>query len=188
MITAPGDPPPNPKYRWVLPLLLLLLATGMIVPLAVVRYHNSVIEENQNAMIDALREYARQQAAFQVREKRYASGFSELGGNWGEVKDITSPKPTVFHGYRFRAFVSRAAINGSAETKFIDENGRMTGGYALMAIPVGYGYTARMTFFISSPGDILYYHDLGVKTDTVARTIDQYYVPPGAGSLKGIEP
>ena len=185
-IQLPGDPLPNPAYRWVLPALIAFIAVAMAVPFAVVHHHNSVIEENQNAVIDALREYARQQAVLYEKNKRYASSFDELSGNWASVRDVTALQPTVYRGYRFRAFTSRAPQGGAAEMKFVDADGHMTGGYAIMAIPVNYGYTARLTFFISSPGDRLFYTDLGVKTDTVSRAIVQYFVPEGARSMKGI--
>jgi hypothetical protein len=185
-IHIPGDPPPNPSFRWLLPAMITFIVVALAVPFAVVHYHNSVIEENQNAVIDALREYARQQAAIHEKSTRYASSFDELSGNWASVRDVTSLQPTVYHGYRFRAFTSRAAKDGAAEMKFVDADGHMTGGYAIMAVPVSYGYTARLTFFISSPGDRLFYTDLGVKTDTVSRAIEQYFIPEGARSMKGI--
>lgn len=181
-----GDVKPPPQFRWVVPVLLAFLAVALAAPFAVVRYHNSVIEANQNALIDALREYARRQAAYFEKEKRFASSFEELGGNWTGVRDMTSLQPTVYHGFRFRAFTSRAAKDGSAEMKFIDQDGRMTAGYAVMAIPASYGYTARLTFYISNPGDTLYYADLGVKTDTVSRAVDQFFIPDNAGSMKGM--
>ena len=184
--TLSGATEPQPPFRWVVPALIAFLVLALAVPFGVVRYHNSIIQENQNGVIDALREYGRQQAAFFEKEKRYASAFDELSGNWKDVRDVTSLQPTVYRGYRFRSFTSRAAKDGSGQTKFVDANGRMTGGYALMAIPSNYGYTARLTFFISSPGERLYYTDLGVKTDTVSRAIDQYFVPDGAGSMKGL--
>lgn len=181
-----GRQTPDPKFRWVVPVLVVFIVLATAVPFIVVSYHNSVIEKNQNELIDALREYARQQQNFFAKEKRYASSFSEIGGNWTDVHDAMSLQPTVYHGYRFRAFVARAGKDGAEGLKFIDKDGHMTGGYAVMAIPANYGYTARLTFFISDPGDRLYYTDLGVKTDTMSRAIDQYFIPDGARSMKGM--
>ncbi len=180
-ITLPGDPPPNPKFRWTVPILLAGLVALMAAPFAVVQYHNSVIQANQGEAIKAMLEYAREQADFFAANKRYASSFEELGGVWAQVKDMRALAPTNYHGYRFRAFTSQSKAAQGGERNFVDAGGHMTGGYALIAVPIDYGYTGRMTFYISDPGTQLYYHDRGVKTDAEARTLDQYAVPEGWG-------
>ncbi|MEI6234644.1 MAG: DUF2950 family protein [Planctomycetota bacterium] len=185
-IEMPGDPAPNPKHRWVVPVLIATIFAILAVPFAVVRYHNGIIQDNQNAVIDAMRSYARKQAAFFEKEKRYASSFEELGGEWALVRDATTLQSTIYHGYRFRAFTSRAAKDGAVETSFVNKSGQMTGGYAIMAVPANYGYSARLTFYISNPADKLWYTDLGVKTDTVSRAIEQYFIPENARSMNGL--
>src|SRR5947207_2540325 len=122
----PGDPPPNPKYRWIFPIVLLLFICGLLAPLAVVYYHNAAIEQNQNAAIDAMRNYASLQREFFKREQRYASSFAELGDpEWGQVREASLPSPTNYHGYRFRLFTSTADMGGS-RINFVDSAGHMT--------------------------------------------------------------
>jgi hypothetical protein len=182
-ITQPGDPPPNPKHRWVFPLLLLLFVGGLCTPLGVVYYHNKVVEHNQNEVIDALRKYAQLQRAVFARRQHYAAAFDELSDpDWAQVRDTSALNPTDYHGYRFRLFTSSGGDGG---VNFIDKNGHMSGGYGLVAMPARYGVTGRFTFFISAPGDTLYYFDLGVKTDEAVRALDQYFVPPAAREMKG---
>lgn len=178
-ITRPGDPPPDPKFRWVLPAFLTLVFLGIAAPFAVARYHNSVIEAHQNETINALLEYASLQKDFFAKHNRYAEKFEELGGVWAAVKDVTAKTPTEFQGYRFKLFSSQAKDSNGEAKNFVDAKGLQTGGYALMAVPIKYGFTGRLTFFISSSSDKLYYHDLGVKTDTAVRMIAEYYLPPG---------
>ncbi|HLX63431.1 MAG TPA: DUF2950 family protein [Planctomycetota bacterium] len=185
-ITLPGDPPPNPKHRWILPALLLLLLCGLLTPLGVIYYHNKVIEDNQNATIDALRRYAVLQREFFAREKRYAAAFDELGDPaWAQVRGLPSLNATTYHGYRFRLFTSQNKDVAGGARNFIDANGRLAHGYALMAVPSQYGVTGRLTFMISAPGDEIFYYDFGVKTDEALRGSDDYFVPKGAKSMRG---
>ena len=181
-ITRPGDTPPNPRYAWVPLLVLALILAGMATPFLVARHHHSVMEKNQNAVIDALREYAILQNQLFEQRGHYASDFAELGGEWAKVSDISAPTPTEFSGYNFKKFTARSAADATGGVNsFLDKAGRLSGGFALMAVPAHYGFTGCFTFFISSAdGNKLYYFDMGVKTDTGARLIADYYIPPGA--------
>lgn len=184
-ISNPGDPAPNPKHRWILPLLLVLFLGGLFTPLAVVSYHNKVVEQNQNDVIDALRNYAQLQRAVFARNQHYATAFDDLGDpRWAQIRDTSALNPTDYHGYRFHLFTS-SADNAGGAVNFIDKTGHMSGGYGLVAMPAKYGVTGRFTFYISAPGDTLYYCDLGVKTDEAVRALDQYFVPVAARAMKG---
>jgi hypothetical protein len=52
-------------------------------------------------------------------------------------------------------------------------DGRMTGGFAILATPVKYGETGIMTFMISREG-VVYEQDLGPHTVKIAASIRQY--------------
>src|SRR5258706_9463957 len=99
--------------RWVLILLVLFVLAGALSPLVVTSYHNSVVQNNQNAAIDALAEFARQQNELFKKEGHYATSFQELGGEWSKVQDFVSRNPSDFHGYRFRMFTSQSADSKS---------------------------------------------------------------------------
>ncbi len=116
-ISMPGDPPPKPSHRWVLPIVLALFFAGIAVPFLVVRHHTSVVENNQNQAIDALRNFARLQDSYFAVNKRFAISFEELGGPWIEIKDMRAQKSTDYHGYRFRFFASSVQSAGRQHSR-----------------------------------------------------------------------
>src|SRR4051812_10405150 len=120
----------SPKSR-VLIILLLIVLCGALSPLAVSWYHNSVVQSNQNAAIDALAEFAKRQNEFFKKEGRYAASFQELGGEWSKVQDIVSRNPTEFNGYRFRMFNSENATEQPAGAA----QGTPAKTYAIIAVP-----------------------------------------------------
>ncbi len=52
-------------------------------------------------------------------------------------------------------------------------NGKMTGGFAILATPVKYGETGIMSFIIGREG-FVYEQDLGPDTAKTATSIQQY--------------
>jgi hypothetical protein len=52
-------------------------------------------------------------------------------------------------------------------------NGKMTGGFAVLATPIRYGETGIMTFVLSREG-VLYEQNLGPKTVDIASSIKEY--------------
>jgi len=180
-ISRPGDPIPNPKYRWVPVVVIAVFLVMLAIPIFVTRYHNTLVEDNQNKVITALYQYRDLQNAYFKAHGHFAANFQELGDpEWAKMQDAATGSPTQFRGYYFKTFSAQAETAEGGAKKFADAQGKMTG-FALMAIPVHYGFTGRLTFFISSANDQkLYYHDLGVKTDTNVRLIGDYFVPPGA--------
>lgn len=57
-------------------------------------------------------------------------------------------------------------------------NGRMIGGFAVLAVPVRYGVSGIKSFMVSHHGDV-WERDLGPDTERVARGITAF--DPGAG-------
>jgi hypothetical protein len=53
---------------------------------------------------------------------------------------------------------------------YIDNNGRMTKGFGLLAYPVKFGESGIMTF-VAGPDGIIYQKNLGPKTESIAQTI-----------------
>ena len=79
------------------------------------------------------------------------------------------PQPSPFHGYYFKILTAQGpAAAGGAKDYLVD--GRMSGGFALVAWPAQYGVTGVMTFVVNQDG-IVREKDLGPETDGAARTM-----------------
>jgi hypothetical protein len=57
-------------------------------------------------------------------------------------------------------------------------NGRMIGGFAVLAVPVRYGISGIKTFMVSHHGDV-WERDLGPDTERAARAIVAFDPGPG---------
>jgi hypothetical protein len=81
-------------------------------------------------------------------------------------------EPLVTDGYTLRILTAQGDdARGGAKSYMVD--GRMTGGFAILATPVKYGETGIMTFMISREG-VVYEQDLGPDTVKIAASIRQY--------------
>jgi hypothetical protein len=80
--------------------------------------------------------------------------------------------PLVIDGYTLRVLTAqRDDAPGGAKSYVV--NGKMIGGFAILATPVKYGETGIMTFMISREG-IVYEQDLGPDTVKLAASIQVY--------------
>jgi hypothetical protein len=87
---------------------------------------------------------------------------------------VSSPTddPLVIDGYTLRVLTAQGDdAPGGAKNYLV--NGKMTGGFAILATPVKYGETGVMTFMIGGDG-IVYEQDLGPDTVTLAASIQEY--------------
>jgi hypothetical protein len=82
-----------------------------------------------------------------------------------------SPQP--FHGYYYRVLLEQGPKAPGGARSFLDEKGRMTRGFALLAWPAKYGNSGVMTFQVNQQG-IVYQRDLGEKTETQVAKIKAY--------------
>jgi hypothetical protein len=74
-----------------------------------------------------------------------------------------------YHGYRYRLLYGQGPnAPGGAHSYLV--NGRMIGGFGVIAWPVKYGETGVMTFIVSQSGDV-YERDLGPETAEQAAAI-----------------
>ena len=98
----------------------------------------------------------------------------------GKLSDFaTSPisplgpgEPQVLDGYSLRILAAQGAkAKGGAKSYMV--NGKMTGGYAVLASPVTYEKTGVMTFIVGKDG-VVYQQDLGAKTGELAAAIKDY--------------
>lgn len=91
-----------------------------------------------------------------------AGGYSP--GNGG--------KPYPYYGYYFRILTGQGPhAPGGAKSYLV--NGRMTGGFALLAYPANYGDSGIMTFTVNQDG-IVFEKNLGSDTAKVEAMIGQY--------------
>jgi hypothetical protein len=83
-----------------------------------------------------------------------------------------SQSPGPYRGYYFRVLKSQGkdAVGGALEYVV---NGKMTGGFAMVATPVEYGASGIRTFVINQDG-IVYEKDLGATTDMRARQMVRF--------------
>jgi hypothetical protein len=101
---------------------------------------------------------------------------SPLGTLSGFAKGIfvsgAPSKAPVFNGYTFRVLTGQSGTAKGGAKSYI-ANGKMTGGFAILASPVNYQKSGIMTFILGRDGN-LYQHDLGPQTPNAAAAIQQY--------------
>ena len=99
---------------------------------------------------------------------------------------VTGGGGAPYHGYLFRILTSQGAdANGGARDYLTD--GKLTGGFALLAYPASYDVSGVMTFIVNQDG-VVWQRDLGKDTAAAAAAIknfnpDQNWTPlaPEAG-------
>jgi hypothetical protein len=80
--------------------------------------------------------------------------------------------PTAYHGYRYRILRGQGASAAGGAYDYVAQ-GRMIGGFALVAWPASYGNSGVMSFIVSH-GGVVYEKDLGPDTAVVAQKITRF--------------
>jgi hypothetical protein len=101
-----------------------------------------------------------------VRDFAKAAGYTNAG-----------EKPQPFNGYYFR-FITKQGDEAKGGAKDYIVNGKMTGGFAVVAYPAAYRDSGIMTFIIGTDGTV-YQKALGEQTTDVAASMAEYN--PGDG-------
>jgi len=97
---------------------------------------------------------------------------AEAQGEGYSVTPNKTGQPRPYHGYLYRILTAQGKdAPGGAEDYLI--NGKLIGGFAVVAWPVDYGSSGIMTFVTNYRGEV-YQKDLGEETDQVARKMAQY--------------
>jgi len=97
----------------------------------------------------------------EVRDFAKAAGYTSAGD-----------KPQPFDGYYFLILTKQGdKAKGGAKDYIV--NGKMTGGFAILAYPAEYRNSGIMTFIVGKDG-IVYQKDLGEKTADVATGLAEY--------------
>ncbi|QKS28413.1 MAG: DUF2950 domain-containing protein [Candidatus Accumulibacter similis] len=89
-------------------------------------------------------------------------------------------RPRAYHGYRYRILIGQGpAASGGAYSYLVD--GRMIGGFAVVAYPASYGVSGVMSFIVNHEG-IVYQKNLGRNSEVVATKMQRFN--PDAGWTK----
>ena len=83
-----------------------------------------------------------------------------------------SGKPTPFHGYYYRILQSQGEHAGGGAKDYV-KDGKMTGGFAILAYPAEYRGSGVMSFMIGAHARV-YQKDIGENTDQVAKSMESY--------------
>ena len=81
-------------------------------------------------------------------------------------------RPLPYHGYLYRILTRQGAHAPGGARDYVLE-GRMTGGFALLAYPAKWGDSGVMTFLVNQDG-IVFEKNLGPGTEQLALEITQY--------------
>ena len=149
------------------------------------------------AYVDAQREYVlKERDGDKVLEyaQRFISRKGEKNGLYWEAKEgeeqsplgpltakaakegYTGKKPlgkrTPYHGYYYRILKSQGKNAAGGEYDYV-VNGKMIGGFALVAYPAEYGDSGIMTFIVNQDG-VVYEKDLGKDTEEIATAMKKF--------------
>ncbi len=78
-----------------------------------------------------------------------------------------------YHGYHFRILTAQGAHAPGGARSYLDDAGRLTGGFALLAWPATYGVSGIMTFQVNHRG-IVFEKDLGSDTEARVAALTVY--------------
>jgi hypothetical protein len=83
-----------------------------------------------------------------------------------------SGKPTPFHGYYYRIIKSQGAHARGGAKEYV-QDGKMNGGFAIVAYPAEYRGSGVMTFIVSARGRV-YEKDLSANSDQQATSLEVF--------------
>jgi hypothetical protein len=81
-------------------------------------------------------------------------------------------EPAPYHGYFFRILTTQGK-NAPGGARSYLKDGKMTGGFALIAWPVDHGSSGIMTFIVGEQG-VVYQKDLGDGTAEAVKAITAF--------------
>ena len=90
---------------------------------------------------------------------------------YGTKREEGKPPPP-YHGYRYRLLTAQGPSATGGAVDYI-ANGKLIGGFAVIAYPAQYGNSGIMTFITNHDG-VVYQRDLGPNTETVAQAMGTF--------------
>jgi hypothetical protein len=100
------------------------------------------------------------------------SPLGELAAAASAEGYASSGEPQPYHGYYYRILTGQGPSAPGGEMSYV-VNGKMIGGFALLAYPAEYGNSGIMTFIVSHAGTV-YEKDLGEDTEALAKKITSF--------------
>jgi hypothetical protein len=94
----------------------------------------------------------------------------------GYPGEMLHGKVLPYQGYMFRVLYSQGAESPDGPKKY-EQNGRMTGGFALIAWPASYASSGIMSFIVNQDG-VVFQKDLGRETARLAGNITEFNSDP----------
>lgn len=88
-----------------------------------------------------------------------------------------SQEPPPYHGYRYR-LLTRQGDHAEGGAMDYEVNGKLIGGFAVVAYPADYGNSGITTFITNHQG-VVYERDLGPDTERLAREMNEFDPGPG---------
>ena len=85
---------------------------------------------------------------------------------------VGSGEPQPYHGYYYRILTRQGPNAPGGEMDYVI-NGKMIGGFALVAYPAEYGSSGVMTFVVNHAGTV-YQKDLGERTEAIAKRMTRF--------------
>ena len=118
-----------------------------------------------------------------VAEGEPESPLGELVAGAAEEGYRSGEPPIPYHGYHYRLLTAQGARAPGGARDYLDAQGLLTGGFAVIAWPASYGSSGVMTFQVNHQG-IVFQKDLGRGTrDAVAKI--RAYDPDGSWTPTG---
>src|SRR5439155_907840 len=158
---------------------------------------NRRIGRNELTAIEVCRAYVDAQIEFARRLHTHAQSFRSTPGkrdgvHWEATDHDVSPlgprvaaataedyrygeagqAPAPYHGYFFRILTAQGAHAPDGARDYV-KDGRMTGGFALVAWPADHGSSGIMTLIVGEQG-VVFQKDLGEGTGEAAKAITAY--------------
>jgi hypothetical protein len=90
----------------------------------------------------------------------------------GYTKREAGAEPRPYHGYFYRGLTAQGAHAPGGARSYL-KDGKMTGGFALLAYPATHASSGVMTFIVGPQG-VVYQKDLGEKTADAAKSITTF--------------
>ncbi|MGH7117514.1 MAG: DUF2950 domain-containing protein [Acetobacteraceae bacterium] len=90
----------------------------------------------------------------------------------GYPGQLVAGKPTPYQGYYFRILKAQGPFAAGGAKAYV-QDGRMTGGFAIVAWPASFGASGVMTFMVDQDATV-FQKDLGPNTATVAAAMTTF--------------
>jgi hypothetical protein len=123
---------------------------------------------------------------WQASQNQTPSPLGDLG-DFAKAAGYTNAgnKPQPFNGYYFQ-ILTKQGDKAQGGVKDYIVNGKMTGGFDVVACPADYRNSGIMTSILGTDG-VVYQKDLGERTESVAVAMAEYNPGDGWNSVGGQE-